>query len=85
LRCIELRFSIIIPVLNEEKNIESIINNIEKIKGDFEVVFVDGGSSDNTVNIIGDRYNSYEMLWVYVQYQSKVQTNSFWRSRYVYF
>ncbi|MCR1954482.1 TIGR04283 family arsenosugar biosynthesis glycosyltransferase [Clostridioides mangenotii] len=51
-----MRFSIIIPVLNEEKNIESIINNIEKIKGDFEVLFVDGGSRDNTVNFIGDRY-----------------------------
>jgi rSAM/selenodomain-associated transferase 2 len=51
-----LRFSIIIPVLNEEKNIGPIIDNILKVKGDYEIVFVDGGSNDNTVSIIADKY-----------------------------
>ncbi|WP_427340246.1 TIGR04283 family arsenosugar biosynthesis glycosyltransferase [Caloranaerobacter sp. DY30410] len=43
--------SIIIPVLNEEKSIESLLKQINKLKGDKEVIVVDGGSVDNTVDI----------------------------------
>lgn len=47
--------SLIIPVFNEEKNIEifykaflSVIKNLNK----YEIIFVDDGSKDNTLNII---------------------------------
>ena len=48
--------SIIIPIYNEEKNIRKLQDNLSKLKGNFEVIFCDGGSSDNTVNLIEDCY-----------------------------
>jgi len=50
-----MRFSIIIPTLNESKNItsciKSVIENIklEVSKKDIEIIIVDGGSKDNTL------------------------------------
>lgn len=44
--------SIIIPTLNEENNIKNLLNNLKSLKGDFEVIFSDGGSSDKTIEII---------------------------------
>ncbi|SKC90894.1 TIGR04283 family arsenosugar biosynthesis glycosyltransferase [Maledivibacter halophilus] len=41
--------SIILPVLNEEKNIEEMLLNINSLEGKKEVIVVDGGSSDRTV------------------------------------
>lgn len=46
--------SIIVPIYNEEKNISNFIYNLyalDDIKN-CEVIFVDGGSSDDTINII---------------------------------
>lgn len=43
--------SIIIPVLNEEKNIEKSLIQFNRLKGDKEIIVVDGGSSDNTRQI----------------------------------
>jgi rSAM/selenodomain-associated transferase 2 len=43
--------SIIIPILNEEKNISIALENIERLDGEKEVIVVDGGSIDNTVDI----------------------------------
>ena len=43
--------TIIIPVINEEKIIGHIINYLLKYPS-IEVIFVDGGSQDNTVEII---------------------------------
>ncbi len=40
--------SIVMPVLNEEKNIEETLQNVSKLKGDFELLIVDGGSTDRT-------------------------------------
>ena len=46
--------SIIIPILNEEKNIEKlnalIYLNLKNIK--FEIIFVDDNSEDNSKNIL---------------------------------
>ncbi len=44
--------SIIIPVLNEEKNISSALENIERLDGEKEIIVVDGGSIDKSVGIV---------------------------------
>lgn len=44
--------SIIIPIYNEEKNIIKLQDNLAKLKGNFEVIFCDGGSSDKTKDLI---------------------------------
>lgn len=49
------KISIVIPVLNEEENIEKLNERIKKtLKGklDYEVIWVDDGSSDNTAKIL---------------------------------
>ncbi len=43
--------SIIMPVLNEERNIEKTLQNVSRLKGDFELIVVDGRSTDRTVEI----------------------------------
>ncbi|MCJ2108476.1 glycosyltransferase family 2 protein [Methylobacterium sp. E-041] len=46
--------SVVIPVLNEEKHIEFVLNNILQNKPEsiLEVIVVDGGSSDKTRDIV---------------------------------
>ncbi|MFO1444215.1 TIGR04283 family arsenosugar biosynthesis glycosyltransferase [Bacillus sp. Bva_UNVM-123] len=43
--------SIIIPVLNEEKTILETLTNIQTLQGAKEIIVVDGGSKDRTVEI----------------------------------
>ena len=49
--------SIIIPVLNEEEIIEDTLKSLKKQKGDFELIVVDGGSTDQTKEIT-NRYQN---------------------------
>ena len=48
--------SIVIPVYNEEESLEllynSIINNLKNTDLNFEIIFIDDGSSDNSWNVI---------------------------------
>ena len=46
--------SIIVPILNEASNIKTCIEKINKLKGEKEIIFVDGGSKDNPKKIIGN-------------------------------
>ena len=48
--------SVIIPLVNEEEQLPALLDNLQKQRGDFEVLFVDGGSSDNSLSLIGERY-----------------------------
>ncbi len=43
--------SIIIPVLNEEKTILETLTSIQSIQGEKEIIVVDGGSKDRTVEM----------------------------------
>lgn len=48
--------SIIVPIYNEASTIRKMTDQLMQYKGDAEIIFVDGGSSDDTLNIIGDEY-----------------------------
>jgi rSAM/selenodomain-associated transferase 2 len=52
--------SIITPVLNESENIEPYLDGLSKLEGYFEVIFVDGGSSDNTIKEIENERTNFE-------------------------
>jgi glycosyltransferase involved in cell wall biosynthesis len=50
----KLKISIIVASLNSEKTIGKSISSIKNQKYDnLEVIFIDGGSTDNTINLIG--------------------------------
>ena len=51
--------SIITPVLNEEKNVRPFLSHIDSLDGDFELILVDGGSGDRTVEEIRKRKDSF--------------------------
>ena len=44
--------SIITPILNESENIKPFLSHLNKLEGDFELILVDGGSTDNTVSMV---------------------------------
>ena len=51
-----MKISIIIPIYNEEKTIEKLMDHLEPLKNRCEILFVDGGSTDNTLALVGERY-----------------------------
>lgn len=49
------KLSVIVPILNEEGNIEVLIEKATNVLGkyqDYELLFVDDGSTDGTLRII---------------------------------
>ena len=48
------KYSLVIPCYNEEGNIERLVKKCKKLfkKNIFEVVFVENGSTDNSLNIL---------------------------------
>ncbi len=48
--------SIVIPVYNEAQTIDALIQNLEKLEGLAEILFVDGGSTDDTLLRIPEKY-----------------------------
>ncbi len=58
-----MRVSVIIPVYNEEKVIKDCLVSLSKQKmGDFEVILVDDGSTDKTLEVMSElRINNYEL------------------------
>ena len=51
-----MKISIITPIYNESAKIETFLQELEKLTGDFEVLFADGGSTDDTVSKIPGVY-----------------------------
>lgn len=48
--------SVIVPVYNEESTISEFQKSLRQLKGKCEIIFVDGGSSDRTVELIEPEY-----------------------------
>ena len=62
-----MKFSLIIPCYNEEKNISYLIKKLKKfiINKSYEVILVDNGSSDNTYNNLvfeTKNYDNFQIL-----------------------
>ena len=63
-----IKYSVIIPVLNEEKNIEACIESLTMQSIAFqeiEILIVDGGSSDKTVEVVNriiEKYPNIRLL-----------------------
>ena len=51
-----MKISLIIPIYNERKTIEAMLAQLDTLPGDWEILFADGGSSDDTLDQIGSRY-----------------------------
>jgi rSAM/selenodomain-associated transferase 2 len=56
-RKIHMKFSIIIPTLNEQQNIKFCLQTLQNFKNQAELILVDGGSQDDTVNIAAPLVN----------------------------
>ena len=52
--------SIITPVLNEQENISIFLKHLNQLEGDFELIIVDGGSTDKTINEIKKYKNKFK-------------------------
>lgn len=51
------RISIIIPTYNEESTIEELQDQLEDLRGKCEILFVDGGSKDDTLKLLRPEYH----------------------------
>ena len=64
----QVKYSIIVPVLNEEQAIplfyERIIPIMDQTKENYEIIFVNDGSTDNTYNILVDLANKDKRIKV---------------------
>lgn len=47
--------SIIIPVLNEEDRLASLLDSLSELSGDVEIIVVDGGSTDGSAKVAAER------------------------------
>ena len=51
-----MKISLIVPIYNESKTISAMLDQLEDLPGDWEILFADGGSCDDTLAQIGDRF-----------------------------
>lgn len=62
-----MKLSIVIPVYNEERTLEEVLNRIEKVKLDNniekEIILVDDNSTDNTKNILNKLDSKYKIFY----------------------
>ncbi len=51
-----MKITMILPVYNESKAIKAMMDQLDVLPGNWEVLFSDGGSKDDTIQKIGTRY-----------------------------
>lgn len=62
-----MKLSIIIPIYNQEKFIDDCLDSTTKTKKDIEIVLIDDGSIDNSLNIIKEYSKKDKRVKVYHQ------------------
>jgi len=56
-----MKICVIIPTLNEEKNIEKIFSKVKKTNIKLDILFVDDNSNDESQKLIIKLSNKYKM------------------------
>lgn len=51
-----MKITMILPIYNESKTISPMLDQLDALPGDWEILFADGGSTDDTTQKIGNRY-----------------------------
>ena len=51
-----MKITMILPVYNESKTIDAMLSQLEALRGDWEILFADGGSQDDTIEKIGGKF-----------------------------
>ena len=51
-----MKITMVIPIYNESRTIGKMLAQLDTLPGDWDIRFADGGSSDDTLTQIGDRY-----------------------------
>ena len=51
-----MKISMILPIYNESRTIGKMLAQLDRLPGDWEILFADGGSTDDTLDQIGGRY-----------------------------
>ena len=51
-----MKISLIIPIYNESQTIGAMLEQLDALPGSWEILFADGGSTDDTLEKIGKRY-----------------------------
>lgn len=51
-----MKITMILPVYNESKTIEKMLSQLEALPGDWEILFADGGSQDDTIERISGKF-----------------------------
>ena len=51
-----MKITMILPIYNESKTIGKMLDQLDALPGDWEILFADGGSCDDTLAQIGERF-----------------------------
>ena len=51
-----MKITMVIPIYNESRTIGKMLTQLDDLPGDWDIRFADGGSTDDTLAQIGDRY-----------------------------
>jgi len=68
------KFSVIVPIFNEEKTIIKLLNRISETKKqdlDYEIIVINDGSTDNSLKLLKENKNLYDQLITYEKNRGK--------------